>query len=338
MPEKKTLVIIGLLALVLATSPVFFDIYRTAAFNTIPRDDYAPYLLYLVGQGGNMPGAPFAYRIASVAVAIPFYYILPIYAFANLQNIDTPYLRATQALSFSSYLWLVLTPVVIYTIARKQHCATRASSLIVALLTFFLGGFISKVGVDPFAIFIISLLILWLKKPLLFVPLVFVSMGINEKIPVVFATLLTFRLITSGMRRCRFTLFAQLLFSYLAVSGYLAAVFFLKVPGSETYTDPALFLTHLQSSLIFTLSPKGLVLNILPVLILLLIVVLAIRYRQQTSFQVSDVSSLFVLLTLALIADVAYNVGRVVMYSYPLYLPAVSGFIKKVLENGTFST
>ena len=38
------------------------------------------------------------------------------------------------------------------------------------------------------------------------------------------------------------------------------------------------------------------------------------------------------LLILALLADVAYNVGRVVMYSYPLYLPVAAVFLDEVLE------
>jgi len=332
MTEKKTLIFVCLLTLMLTTSPIFFDIYRTAAFNTVPHDDYASYLLTLIGQDDKIPGAPFAYRIISVAVAIPFYYILPTYTFTNLSNVDTAYLRATQALSFSSYVSLVLTAVIIYAISRKQFLATRASSLIVGLLTFFLSNFISKVGIDPFAILIISLLVLWLKNPLIFAPLVLVSMGINEKIPIIFATILAFRFVNSITQRRRFTFYVQLYSSCLAVVGYFAATLILKIPGNETHTNPTLFLANLQSSLIYTISLKGLFLNALPVLVLSLVVVFAIKSRRQNSFHVSDVSGLFVLLILALIADVVYNVGRVVMYSYPLFLPAVACFIDDVLK------
>ena len=325
--QKQTLAVIGSLAIALATLPIFFEIYRTAAFNTILHDDYASYLLALVGQGSEVPGAPFAYRIISVAVAIPFYYIFPTYAFTNLQNIDPTYLRAVQALAFSSYVWLVLTAMVIYAIAREQHYASRASALVAALSTFLLDGFISKTGVDPFAIFIFSLLVLWLKRPLIYSLLIIASIGINEKIPIVLATILTFRLVVSLRKRHRFAFYAQLFSSYLAVIGYFAVIFFFRVPGNEGQTDPTLFLTHLQSSLIYSLSLKGLVLNILPVLTLLLVIAMAIKCRRQSSFQVSDVSALFVLLILAMIADVVYNVGRIAMYSYPLYLPAACAFL-----------
>jgi len=329
MTEKKTLIFVGLLTFMLATYPMFFDIYRTAAFNTVPRDDYAPYLLTLVGQGDSVPGAPFAYRILSVAVAIPFYYILPTYAFTNLSNVDTAYLKATQALSFSSYVSLVLTAVIIYAISRKQFLATKASSLIVGLMSFFLCNFVSRVGIDPFVILIISLLLLWLNNPLVFTSLILLSMGINEKIPIIFATILTFRVVTAITQRRRFTLYVQLCSSCLAVAGYFVATLLLKIPGNETQTNPTFFLANLKSSLIYTLSLKGLFLNALPVLVLSLVVVFAVKSR---NFHILDVSGLIVLLILALIADVVYNIGRVVMYSYPLYLPAVACFIDDVLK------
>jgi len=330
--KKKALIFAGLLTLLLATTPIFFDIYRTAAFNTIARDDYAPYILSLLGQGDNMPGAPFAYRIISYAIAIPFYRILPLYTFSNLSNVDTAYLRATQALSFISYLSLVLIAVVIYAIARKQYHATQASSLIASLLTFFLGNFVSKTGIDPFAILIIGLLALLLNNPPIFVLLVLASIGINEKIPIIFAVLFAARFIICMIQRRRFTHYIQMLSSFFAVVGYFAMIAIFKVPGSENQTDPTLYLTNLQSTIRDSLSLKGLVLDILPVIVLSLIVILAIKSRQQSSFHISDVSSLFVLLILTFITDVGFNVGRIVMYSYPLYLPAAACFIDTVLE------
>jgi hypothetical protein len=332
MTKNRNLIFIALLTFTLATFPIFFDIYRTAAFNTAPRDDYAPYLLSLVGQGYKTPEAPFAYRILSVAVAIPFYYFLPTYTFTNLSNVDTAYLKATQALSFTSYLSLVLTAAIIYMIARKQFLATRASSLIVGLVSFFLCDFVSKVGVDPFAILIISLLFLWLNRPLVFTPLVFLSIVINEKIPFIFATILAFRVISSITRKHQFKLYIQLVSSCLAVAGYFAITLLFKIPGNETQTAPTSFLAHFQSSLGYTLSLKGLFLNALPILILALIVVVAIKPQQQHFFHVSDVSGLFILIILAMIADVVYNVGRIAMYSYPLYLPAVACFIDDTLK------
>lgn len=332
--EKSTqfLTMIGLLLIVLATVPIFFDIYRTAAFNTVPHDDYASYLLVLVGEGNKWPGAPFVYRILSVCVAIPFYYILPLYTFSHLQNANPIYLRAVMALSFSSYVWITLTPIVIYLTSWKKYHATKHSALIVAFSTFLMSGFVSKVGVDPFAIFIISVLIFNLNKKLFFALLIILSIGINEKIPIIFAVILTFRLMAAALQKRKFAFYVQLLFSYLAIIGYILIVFFFRIPGNENQTNPFLFLMHLQSSIIYSSSLKGIVLNVLPILVLLLAIILAVKYRDINDFQVADIAGLFVLVVLAMIADVVYNIGRIAMYSYPLYIPAIGAYIDNVLS------
>lgn len=316
----------------LMTIPQFFDIYRTAAFNTIPRDDYAPYLLALAGQGGDIPAAPYAYRAVSVAMAIPFYYLLPLYVFTNLNNPDLPYLRATQALSMVSFLSIVLTAFLIYSMARRLYGARRPAAVIAALLTFFLAGFVSRTGVDPFGILVISALFLWLREPKIFVPLMGLSVGVNEKIPIIFATIVICRLLSSMHRRRKCALFPQLAASCVAVALYFALVATLRVPGNQELFDPALLLPRLQVMLADTLSMRGLVLNGLPVLILVSMVVLASQRNREGGFQVSDVSGLLVLLILSAAAEVHYNVGRIVMYAFPLFLAGTAPLVERMLE------
>lgn len=332
MTNKRALIFVGLFAFVLATSPIFFDIYRTAVFNTVPHDDYATHLMAMIGQGGRLPGAPYYYRPLSVAVAIPFYYILPIYKFTNLPAVEPAYLRATEALAFISYLSLVLTALVIYVISRKQYFANKSSALIVGLFTFFLSGFISTVGIDPFAIFVISLLVLVLGNPLLFAPLILVSMGINEKIPILLSTILAFRFIFALLKRRPFKLYIQLIASCLAVAGYFAARILIKVPGIEVNSYLTSSLANWQSTLMDTFSLKGLFLNVLPIFLMSIIILFAIKSHHQDHFQVSDVSALFILVILAFTANLEYTVGRIVMYSYPLYLPVVACYIDDVLK------
>ena len=326
----KPLPTIGLLLLFFAAAlPAFFDTYRTAAFDTVPRDDYAPYLLTLVGEANDVPKAPFAYRVVSVAVAVPFYYALPTYRFSKLQDVDPTYLKATQALAFSSYFWLVLTSLAIYAIARRRCGASKAASVIAALASFVLSGFISKTGVDPFAIFTISLLILWLERLPLFAPMILLSVGINEKVPILFAALLLVRFYRPGSAGSHRL---QLLLSALAAIAYFAVVFTVRVPGIESQTDPRMFPANFVSSLVYTFTLKGLVLNALPVCVLGVVAVAAARGAPRTGYQPVDVSGMLLLLTLAMVADVAYNVGRVVMYAYPLYVPAAAVYIDEMME------
>ena len=356
MAKYRMSILAGLFALTLATPPMFFEIYRTAAFNTAPRDDYAPYLLTLLRienkvpnapfaystgpalkatlyRGENkIPNAPFAYRPISVAVAIPFYYAVPLYTFSNLTVVDVPYMKATQALCFCSYVCLVLTAFVIYFICKRQFHATEITAFIAGAATFFIDNLIGKHGIDPFVILFICLLILWMNRPLVFALLVLVSIGVNEKIPLIFATVLAFRLMNSMARKRRFTQLFQLGVSCLAVAGYFAVTHLVKVPDKDNQTNPALFLAHIRDALQLTFSSKGLVLNVLPVFVLFLIVGLALKCRRQSGFVVSDLSAIFLLLILGLLADLRYNVGRIVMHAYPLYLPAAACFLDDVLK------
>src|SRR5262249_13463985 len=184
------------IALFLSTVPIFFAIYRTAAFNTVSRDDYGPYLLFLVGEGSEVPASPFGYRILSVAAAIPFYHLMPVYTFKNLGPVDTTALRAAQALSMVSYLSIVLTSFVVYKLARDRSRASPVASLSVSLLAILLlTGFVGFTGVDELAILMIAALLYYQDNPVVFSLLILLSVIMNEKISIIFATLMVTRFI-----------------------------------------------------------------------------------------------------------------------------------------------
>jgi hypothetical protein len=84
----------------------------------------------------------------------------------------------------------------------------------------------------------------------------------------------------------------------------------------------------------YTLSLKGLVLNLVPIVILATIILLAVQANggapgSREYPMVADVSAFLVLLMLGLVASLAYTAGRVVMYSFPVYLAAASRFIDR---------
>jgi hypothetical protein len=59
-------------ALTLALEPLFFIIDRITVFDTVPRDDYAPFLLWLAGPpGGAFQGSPYGYRLLTMVAAKP---------------------------------------------------------------------------------------------------------------------------------------------------------------------------------------------------------------------------------------------------------------------------
>ena len=102
--SKLSIPIIVFFICCIISIPSFFDVYRLLAFNTFPRDDYAPFLLRFTSAHGAWPGSPFGYRVLSVLPAVPFYWALPLYRFSLLPKIDASYLRAVQALAFLHFL------------------------------------------------------------------------------------------------------------------------------------------------------------------------------------------------------------------------------------------
>src|SRR5262245_43336769 len=96
--------------------PLFFVVFRLSAFKTVPTDDYAPYLLWVLQEpGGAFPLSPYCYRILSMFAAVPFYYILPPLDLTNIPGTISPtWHRATAALSALSFVSMVGTmPVVV---------------------------------------------------------------------------------------------------------------------------------------------------------------------------------------------------------------------------------
>jgi hypothetical protein len=326
-------------ALSLATLPIFFEIYRDEAFNTVRRDDYAPYLLFLAGKGGALPPSPRGYRILSVAVAVPFYYVLPLYVFTNASEIDVPHLKATQALSMASYLCILLTSFFVYATARHRYRASTLASFVVALLAVFLSDFVDKAGIGPIAVALVSILVYYQDDPRVFVPLVLLSPAVNEKVPIIFASTMVARFAFASCRALRRlsrgASRGQLLSAVASLALYFVAHAYLRLPGHEEQTSLQAFLPSAMATIRYTLSLKGFVLNLVPIIILAVIALLAVLQSHDGPPgsrgypMVADVSAFLVLLMLGLVTSLAYTAGRVVMYSFPLYLSAASLFIDR---------
>lgn len=331
-PEDQTmnrgrvlLVASSLVFLVALSVPLFFEIYRTMAFNTHPRDDYGPYLQAIVGQGGEIPGAPMIYRLFSVVAAVPFYFLLPVYSFSKLPPLDPAYLRATEALAAVSWLSILATAGVIYLICRRKLGASERSSLIVALLSVFCSGYIGQVGVDPICVLMISLLIYFIDRPVPFAALMLLSIGLNEKVAILFTVLLLSRLVFG---RDRSTL-PQLAVSVVAATAYFAIRLLVDAPGYENQLTPSSYLPALISMVPVVFSLKGFVTDLLPTLLVAAIAVLDVWTIRRLGidtpvFRWPDVAVLVAMFVIGMGIDMQYTVGRIVMFTYPLYLPVLA--------------
>jgi hypothetical protein len=319
---QRFLILSMLLAI---TSPIFFDIYRELAFNTTPHDDYSVYLLYLMGkEGGALPGAPTGYRLLSVVPAIVFYHLLPVYRFTYLPEASQSFLKAQAALALVSYISILTTAWIIYRIAQERMNASKRSALAVSGVAMLLFGLTSAIGVDPIAILFIATLVYLQENSLPFAVLLFISPAVNEKIPLLLALLTLSRLAVHRDRRH----LTSTLLALASVGVYLVMRALIGLPGHDEQWNIARFLPNAIETLKLTVSIKGVYLNIIPILILAGLYALSAstvaRRQGDRYFYRSDILVLVGMILIGFMTRLEFTVGRVVMFTFPLYLPRVA--------------
>ena len=306
-------------ALALLAHPLFLVIYRLSVFNTVPHDDYAGYLLWLLHQpGAAFPDSPYAYRIGSMALAAPFYAALPPIPLTNTPAGLTPeYLRATAAVSMLAYISWLAAALLTSATARRVGQGPQVA-VVAGLLTFACTAYTQVTAIDPLAIAFIAAGTLLLHRPAAFATLLALSIPINEKVALVLALWLTLRCATSCADRA--ALWRQAAAALLAVAAYLAAVKLLHLPGNPYQTDPARVPQTLHDNLLAYATARGLLFNVLPALIL---AALALVGQPCAPFSRRDALLVPALLAIALVLTQFFQVGRIVMHAAPiLAIPA----------------
>jgi hypothetical protein len=329
--QRVSMFVLLALAAAFLGTPLFFDMYRGAAFETVPIDGYVNYLLYLTGsEEGTLPGKPFVFRIFSVAVALPLVDVFPLYKFSNLDpGMSDVRLAAILAFSLMSYLAAVATAAIMYLITRIQFNSSRAVAAIVFLVSLLLVRHTSIYGVDPISIMMLSAALLSYRQPWMFALLLFVSIGFNEKILFIFFMLTWGRLLFSFGRNVEKF---HLIGTTTALLIYIAIYSLWPTPPMEELTTLAMYPQAMKEAFLRDMTLKGTVQNVLPFLFLLSIATLACLERKtsrhQSFFQCTDIMVLLGLFVIThLLSPVMYNAGRIMMYSYPLFLPMATIFV-----------
>ena len=332
--------LLGMMALFLS-STLFFDMYRGAAFGTMPIDNYIPYLLHLIGSDeGVVPGKPFVLRVFSVAVAVPFFDLLPLYKFTNLDaSLSDTYLKGVQAFSFVSYLAAISTAIMLYLVTRVHCRGGRIEAIIVFLLSLQLVRHTNISTVDPIAIMVVSALLLSYRNKWVFPVLLMLSVGFNEKIVFLFF-ILTWGRFVFGFGR--FEDKWQLIAANAAILIYFFIYNVWPSPPYEELTTVTGYPDAFVKALARDLTLKGVVLNVLPFLFLLVLAILACfgyhDFKRGSAFHYSDVLVLLgFFLICHLLSPVKYNVGRITMLVYPLYLPMAVMFLQRLIMSSSSS-
>ena len=312
-----------------ATYPVFIDTFRSMSFNTVPRDDYAPYLLHLLGVGGQVPGSPHAYRVLSVAVAIPAYHVLPVYSFRNLAGVDPLYLRATEALAFVSWMALAAFGAVTYRTARDRLGASRPASAAALLAARLFAPYTSLSGVDPLALLLIALAFYWLERPAVFAAIVILSAGFNEKVWIAMTLLVGARIVRA---RSLSTWRVHLLACVVAIAAYATSAAWFRSSGTERRSEPRPLVTNAPVTVDMTFSAKGAAQNLAPLALVLAGYAWAARQlkgSRQAFWSPWDVGVPLGFAAIGVTINVGYTLGRLVFHAIPLILPPLAAALDR---------
>jgi len=313
--------------------PVFFAIYRLMAFATVPRDDYAPFLLWLIGApGGRFPESPYGYRILSVVFAAPFY-ALPALQLTNLpSDLSAAYLHATAALAMLSYVSMLAGGGLVWRMAQKAGLPAR-DGLLAASLFLALNGFTQFFAIDPLALVWIALCWFALPKRVPFAVVALVAPLINEKIVIVLTLALAARCIFDWRTLRLF--WVQFLTILLACAIYAGLLWGIALPGNSYQLKPSSYMVTLVSNLQTSLSPRGLVLNVLPAVVIGCVALAAFLGRRlvpRTCFHGADLLALPGLIVVALTLTETLQVGRVLAHAAPLLVVPAAGWLGRRIE------
>ena len=316
--------------------PLFFVIYRLAIFNTVPRDDYAHFLLWTVGSPeGGVPVSPYCYRVLSMLLAAPFYFLLPTFRLSNMPAaLSTPYIRATAALSALAFVAWIAGAMLIYAIAVAKCGLSRRDAMLAAVLLFALGLFTQFVAIDPLAIALIALGVALVDRRWWFGGFMLVSIIANEKVALVLAIWLAIRCTLSSSDRAAFG--AQCATALLALVAYVALVKLVHVPGNSYQLDPGDYLHTLRENLAAVARARSVLLNVVPIAILAAIAVFghAGARRTGTLFRPADLLVIPALIGVALFVTHLFQAGRIVLHAAPLFVVPATAALRGWLDAG----
>jgi hypothetical protein len=304
--------------------PFFFVILRLMIFETVPRDHYEPFLLWLLGQPeGRLPSSPFGYRILPMVAAAPLYYLIPPVAFSGLPaTISLPLLKATGAIAALSFLSVIATSVVVYRLAIDKANLGRVEALAASVVAFVFCWYAAIFALDSASICMLAVSLYLLDRYAAFVPFVLASVAFNEKIALILAIWLVMRCLLFHEDRAK--LVVPTLAAVGAVALYIIILVSVRLPGNEFQTDLAQYPSTALANLKLWLDARGFALNILPVAVLFSVAMTSWRFVKQPFanglFRPADILVIPALILLALVATEFYAVGRVVMHAAPLFV------------------
>jgi hypothetical protein len=305
----------------------FFQIYRIYLFNTLPHDAYHTIVDYWLGNVGmDKMWSPTFYRVlyGYSASLIYKYGLNPII----LSNIDAEVSSHVVRLYFSlsivaaAFILMHLLSVYIY----FKDCYSRSSAMLLTFIASLLLNFSAFFGIDAMTICWLFWLLVSKDKLVYFIPLIFVSFLVNEKVCVLsliyFGTLVIYQ---KGYM-------VNFILSALSCFLFFLLVKAIPLPGYEEQKSVFSFFYYIPFGINYLFTAKGIFLNLIP-----LIIFLYLGYLKYITDKINFLSC--GLPTIFMIAlglsyagnpslDGEYVIGRYMMHLLPFYYYTIIDEIK----------
>jgi hypothetical protein len=257
-----------------------------------------------------------------VALAWPLLHLLPPIPLSNLPPGLTPaFLRATAALSALSFVGMLGTFMLTARLAETEGGLDRGHAIVAGCLAWALCWYTQITAIDAVALLAITAGLCLIHRPIGFVALMLVSVGLNEKIALTLAIWLVLRCLFSAADRAM--LWRPALAACAAVGTYGVMVLLLRRGGNEYQLQPSSFPVTIGENLLAYAHARGVLLNVLPTVVLAVIAALGQRPRGGLFARV-DILVIPAMLMVALVLTHLFQAGRLVMHAAPLFVvPAV---------------
>ncbi len=313
--------------------PVFFINYRLTAFHTLPFDSYYAFLVAMDGKDPSFEFyAPTGYRMFYLGVAYFFYKYMPFVPLSQIgAGTDFFQIKALQSLAFTSFLFLHLfyftTFLYVQNKIKKSFILSLATAGVCLLFSLSMYYF----GIDPLYLFYTTLLLYFIDNKAVFIPLLLLSVIVNEKISLIFLVFFSITILSKEVRKQSFIGLAT---SAMALSLYFLMKMILKFPGYEYQTDITSFYDRLIISIPYLASFKGFYINILPLLLLTSVTIAAVKMKvfEHTSllrhWATGFIPIIFFIFGLHACSD--YGIGRAAMHALPFFITPIVFILDKI--------
>ena len=309
----------------------FLELYKSMLTEFVGYYKYQKIIIYYeTGNKEFMDYFPMNVRFLGLFLQYIVFKIVPCLTFPSIEiknNVHELYECATFSLSLvnyiSKYVGLLLTIVYVY-MKRKSFIEISVASVLFILLI----NLVESSTLDRIAICYIILILISLSNIKYSVPLLYFSFLVNEKVVLIFGTILFFQLFyyKNKVKIFEFVAISCSVLSYILMIFVLYNYFnfkFYDYPGfeNEEYLNVfKLLVANPFNPSYFSGAYAPILISILPFFIFMLT-----KKKFNYDFSILYFIPIILLLLIGYIS--IQNMGRYIMYMFPLWLPILSSQI-----------